>query len=149
MREPYTQLYLHLVWATWDRLPLLIPELQAPVYGCIQVECHSLKAEVIALGGVVDHVHLLVRFPTTISVADLVKQVKGSSSHLVTHRLPVPEGFKWQGAYGAFTLSKAEVPRIRDYILNQEQHHAEATLDAELETCFIEDPPPSRRRPGG
>src|SRR5947209_2742512 len=83
LRQPYTQLYIHLVWSTWDRLPLLTPELKATVYVCIQAECHALNTDVIATGGIEDHVHLLVRIPTTISIADLVKQIKGASSHLV------------------------------------------------------------------
>jgi len=123
MREPYTQLYLHLVWATWDRLPLLPAELRPAVYGCIQAECRQLDADVVAIRGTEDHVHLLVRISTTISVAQLVKQVKGSSSHLVNRRLTSEGTFKWQGGYGAFTVSKRNVPLVREYILRQEDHH--------------------------
>jgi len=141
MREPYTQLYLHVVWATWDRLPLLSPELARPVYACIQAECVQLKCQVIAIGAIEDHAHLLVRFPTSVSVAELVKQVKGSSSHLVTHELEPGSGFKWQGYYGAFTASKTELPRIREYILRQAEHHARGELDFmwELADGFVDD----------
>src|SRR5215207_6262483 len=100
--RPYTQLFAHIVWATWDRAPLLDAELLHVVDAAIRRECVEMRVEVIAFGGMPDHVHLLVRFPTTISVADLVKQVKGSTSHLLTQRLRVP--FKWQGRYGAFTV---------------------------------------------
>ena len=100
MREPFTQLYLHLVWATWDRLPLISSERRDPIYACIQNECSELRCDVLGLGGIEDHAHLLVRFPTTVSVAQLAKQVKGASSHLIaqtdssgkagTDRLPFP-----------------------------------------------------------
>src|SRR4051794_37480960 len=100
MREPYTQLYVHLVWSTWDRQPLLTPELARAIYACMQAECRQLKVDVLAIGGTVDHVHRLVRIPTTVAIATLVKQVKGASSHLATHRLDTANGFKWQGAYG-------------------------------------------------
>jgi putative transposase len=133
MREPHTELYLHLVWSTWDRLPLLTPDLIQPVYACIQSECRELKTEVLAIGGTATHVHLLVRIPATLTVACLAKQVKGASSHLVTHRLDPPDGFKWQGAYGAFTVSRSDVPRICAYVLRQEEHHRNSTLDQELE----------------
>jgi putative transposase len=133
MREPYTQLYLHLVWATWDRLPLLSPELTPSVYACIQAGCTRLRAEVIAIGGVSDHAHLLTRIPATLSVAALVKQIKGASSHLATHRLLGGHTFKWQGAYGAFTVSKSDVPRIHAYIQRQEEHHRDQTLSPEFE----------------
>ncbi|HZT41392.1 MAG TPA: IS200/IS605 family transposase [Chthonomonadaceae bacterium] len=133
MREPYTQLYVHLVWATWDRLPLITEEIQPQIYACIKAECESLHAEVIALGGIANHVHLLARIPTTISIGILARQVKGASSHLITHHVGTQGFFKWQGGYGAFTVSKADVPRIRDYIYNQETHHRDRTLDAECE----------------
>jgi putative transposase len=131
MRKPFTKLYLHLVWATWDRAPLLTPVLLEAVGNCIRTECVKLGCDVIAFGGVADHVHLLVRFPTTVSIAGLMKQVKGSSSHMVTRRLR--ESFKWQGRYGAFTVSPSHVPRIRDYVLNQERHHAEKSTYPMLE----------------
>jgi len=67
--------------------------------------------------------HLLVHLPTTVEVATVMKQVKGSSSHLITHKIAPGEWFKWQGSYGAFAVSKSEVPQKRLYIQNQEQHH--------------------------
>jgi putative transposase len=99
-----------------------------------------MGVEVIAFGGVADHVHLLVRIPTTITVAVLVKQVKGSSSHLLGQRLRVV--FKWQGGYGAFSLTPSHVARIRNYVLNQEQHHAEGSAYPFLEL------PPEEADPG-
>ena len=87
--------------------------------------------DVLAIGGIADHVHLLIRFPASISLSELVKQIKGSTSHLVTHRSPQP--FKWQGGYGAFTVSKKEVDKISLYIANQEARHAESTTWHSLE----------------
>jgi REP element-mobilizing transposase RayT len=126
MREPFTKLYVHLVWATWDRLPILTPDLMAVVERGVRHECIGLGAEVIAFGGVADHVHLLVRIPAKLSVSELVKQVKGATSHLVNHRLKIP--FKWQGGYGAFSVSHAVLPRVREYVLNQEHHHQYGTI---------------------
>src|ERR1051326_6973411 len=98
MREPWTELFIHLVWATWDRLPLIRPEFKQGVYACITEDCQKLNCEMVAIGGMEDHIHVLVRFHPAISVSDLVKQLKGNSSHLITHRLPNGEPFKWQGA---------------------------------------------------
>jgi putative transposase len=133
MRAPFTQLYLHLVWATWDRHPFLVPEIRGRVYECIQAECVALRVSVIAIGGIVDHVHLLVRVPATVAPAELVKRVKGASSHMVNHDLRAPFYFKWQGAYGAFSVSKRHVPMIREYVLRQEDHHRDQTLYPALE----------------
>jgi REP element-mobilizing transposase RayT len=84
-----------------------------------------------------DHVHVLTRFHTTIAVADLVQHLKGSSSHLVTHELQVGKFFKWQGSYGAFTVAKSDVPRVKAYILDQKRHHAQQMLWHEFEVCEI------------
>ena len=133
MREPYTQLYVHLVWATWDRLPLLTLDRKAAVYACVKAECKKLKMEVLAIGGAEDHLHLLASVPATLAIATMVKQIKGSSSHLVTHTLGHLNEFKWQGAYGAFTVSKHLVPAVRSYILGQEEHHRKGTTDRDME----------------
>jgi REP element-mobilizing transposase RayT len=116
MRAPYTQLYLHCVWGTWDRLPLITPQVESRLYAAILAKCKELKCELIALGGVEDHVHLLVRIPTTLAVAALLKEVKGVSSHLMTHKITPDEFFKWQGAYGAFTVNKDGVETVAKYI---------------------------------
>lgn len=138
MRAPYTQLYLHCVWATWDRLPLITPQIESQVYSAIQAKCKELKCDLIAIGGIEDHVHLLVRFPTTIAVATLVKEVKGASSHLTTHKITPNDFFKWQGSYGAFTVSKDAVKRVTEYVLNQKTHHADKTIFDDFEKCETE-----------
>ena len=133
MREPYTQLYLHLVRATWDRLPLISEDIKPRIYAAIAEKFREFKCVPLAIGGISDHVHLLVRLYTTVAVANLVKEVKGSSSPLVTHEITPNEFFKWQGAYGAFTIRKSEVSRVMAYIQNQEQHHAENKVQPEFE----------------
>ena len=139
MREPYTQLYVHMVWATWDRQPFITPELEPRIYAAIAEKCRDLKCVPIAIGGMEEHVHLLTRFHTTVPIATLAKEIKGSSSHLVTHIIQPDSLFKWQGAYGAFTIRKSEVPTVKSYILNQKQHHAKNTLLPELEEVFALD----------
>ena len=133
MKSPFTQLYLHCVWATWDRLPLMTPEIEQPVYAAILDKCGELKCPPLAIGGMPDHVHLLVGLHTTVAVAELLKQVKGASSHLVTHRLKPGEFFKWQGCYGAFTLAKDAVPVVRAYIECQKEHHSQGSASYEWE----------------
>jgi len=142
MAGTFTQLYLHLVWSTWDRYPILTDKVRPDVYRAIQAECARLATDVIAIGGIDDHVHLFVRMPTTLSPAGLAKQVKGASSHLANHALAKVPFFRWQGGYGAFSVSKNHVPRIRDYVLYQEEHHRLGRLIPDLE------PPPEPTRTG-
>lgn len=128
MGDNYTQLYIHCVWATWDRLPIITPDIQPATYAEILRQCQQLKSTPIAIGGITNHIHLLVSIPPTLSISELMKAVKGSSSHFITHIIRPNEFFKWQGGYGAFTVSPDHLDRIANYIRNQPQHHAQDTL---------------------
>jgi REP element-mobilizing transposase RayT len=134
MRRAQVVVYVHLVWATWDRLPLLTGAVKRMAYRAIGAACEEMEATVVAQGGVEDHVHLLVRLPATLSVAALVKQIKGSSGHLLASEASESGGFfKWQGSYGAFSVSPGQVAVICDYIARQEEHHRLGSLVAEWE----------------
>jgi REP element-mobilizing transposase RayT len=132
MPSAHTELYLHLVWSTHRRHPLVTPELQPRIYGAICDQCAKVKADVIAIGGMPDHTHLLLRVPATMSVADLARRVKGGSSH-VASRAAGSRSFRWQDGYGAFSVSRSIVPRVRAYVLNQERHHRNQTLSPAFE----------------
>src|SRR3990170_5026726 len=133
MRGPFTDLYCHLVWATWDRLPLITPEIKGPLVAATLAKCRDLKVTPIAVRVVSDHAHLLVRMPPSLAVSTFVKEVKGASSHLMTHVVAPSSNFKWQGAYSAFTLAVKDVPAVRAYIADQEQHHADGKTRPEWE----------------
>jgi REP element-mobilizing transposase RayT len=133
MHRNFTQLYLHLVWGTWDRLPLVTPDIQSVIYAAIVKQCSQLECTVITLGGMADHVHLLTGFPPKLTISDLIGKAKGSSSHLITHEIKPGEFFKWQGGYGAFTVSGNQIDQIADYIRNQAQHHRQKSLISDWE----------------
>ena len=133
MRSPYTQIFMHFVWSTWDRHPFLTDDVRPRIYDGIQAVCREMQVDVVAIGGVEDHVHVLVRMPPTVAPSTLVKHMKGSSTHLINYHTGAPFFFKWQGGYGAFSVSKRLVPRVREYILDQEAHHRMGTVFAEVE----------------
>jgi putative transposase len=140
MRHAHTELYVHCVWATWERLPLITPQIEDRLYACIADKCRELGCELIALRGVADHIHLLVCFPPTLEIARLVKEAKGVSSHLMTHDLSPNDFFKWQGAYGAFTVQKDRVPAPTSYIKSQKAHHASGKLVEQWEHWDTDEP---------
>ena len=133
MRRTRVAVFVHVVWGTWDRAPLLVGETERRVYHSIQASCAAMGAEALALGGVEDHVHLLVQLPATIAVADLIKQVKGASAHLATHEVAPDKFFKWQGGYAAFSVGQSQLTVIRAYIAHQKEHHRDETLIPEWE----------------
>lgn len=95
MRRNKLALHLHLNWATWERLPLITPDIERRLYRNIESEARGMGCTVLALNGVEDHTHLLVKYPATISISDLVKQLKGVSSHFVNKVLESNDFFKW------------------------------------------------------
>jgi len=138
MRRNKLALCLYLVWTTWDRLPLITPDIERRLYRNIESEVRKQGCTVLALNGTEDHVHLLVIFPTTITIADVLKHVKGVSSRFVNETLRPPAQFKWQGSYGAFTVSRWDVARIKEYIKRQKEHHRSGELVPEFEETFEE-----------
>ena len=111
MRAPFTQLYVHLVWSTWDRAPVITTNIVARLYASMLAKCKEMKCEPIAIGGIDNHVHLLIHLHPAVAVADLVKNVKGASSHLINHEIAPGLNFRWQGAYGAFSTAKTKSTR--------------------------------------
>ena len=123
-----TQLYIHIVWATHQRLPLVTPDIERPLYRCISEICQRNSCDVLAIGGMPDHVHLFVLLSPKTSISKLVKDVKGGSSHFVSMCLKPGEWFAWQNHYGAFSIALRDKDKIIHYILNQKRHHAEGSL---------------------
>jgi putative transposase len=138
MRRNKLALYLHVVWATWDRLPLIKPEIERRLLRNIESEAQGLGCKVLAINCTDDHVHVLLAIPTTVSIADLVKQMKGVSSHFANDELELEYQFKWQGSYGAFTVSRWDVDKIKQYVKRQKEHHATGELRPEFEETFEE-----------
>ncbi len=133
MRRNKLALYVHLIWATWDRLPLITPQIERRLLRNIESEAQGMGCKVLALNAMPDHVHLLVSVPSTVSIADLTKQVKGVSSHFAGDTLGLKGEFKWQGTYGAFSVSRWDLERIIGYVERQKEHHREEDLVAEWE----------------
>ena len=138
MRRNKLSLFLHLVWATWDRLPMITVDIERRLYREIESEAIKMRCTVLALNGTPDHVHAVLLMPSTVTIADLAKQLKGASSHFVNEVLHPEMPFKWQGSYGAFTVSRWDVDKIVGYVKNQKQHHADATLLPEWEETYEE-----------
>jgi putative transposase len=124
--------YYHLVWATKERSPLITPDREPLLYAYIKGKADTIGCMVEAIGVVNDHIHLIASIPPSMSIADFVKQIKGSSAHHLNHR-PNHQGetFAWQRGYGVLTLGSKQLPTAIEYVMNQKQHHQEAhTIDA-------------------
>lgn len=136
MSHTVQQVYVHVVWATRMRAPLLTGTVRARAWECIRSSATAAGAVVVAVGGVADHVHLLVLLPATVALASVVKRAKGATSHLL-NRIVTAEPFAWQEGYAAFSVDGERVAQLRAYIDCQEAHHAGQTLRAEWEVLDV------------
>ena len=138
MRRSKAEVYLHLIWATHNRLPWLTPELVPRVYACIETVARRLGCTVLALGGMPDHVHLVVMLPPKRAIYVVAQQAKGASSKLAADlsrqwQSSEDRPFYWQEGYGVFSLSRIDLPKVIDYVENQARHHFDGKVWATLE----------------
>jgi putative transposase len=127
----YTQLRYHLVFSTKYRMPLITSTLRDSLYDYLGGVLRGNGGVLLAVGGMPDHVHLLTGWGTTVSVAEMLKLLKGGSSRWINDQ-STTNRFSWQEGYGAFTVSVSQVPRVRKYILNQEEHHKKVSFVQEF-----------------
>ncbi len=124
MSHSYTKLWLHVVFSTKYRAPLIHPSIEGLVYGYLSQQLTEQGCIVKVINGMPDHVHLLFTQNHKLSVADTIKQIKGSSSHWINQQDIIKEKFAWQMGYGAFSVSESQVDKVFNYIVTQKEHHS-------------------------
>ena len=129
MSHTYAQNVIHVVFSTKDRRKLMPNEFRPRMWAYAAGICKNLDILVLAVGGMEDHIHLLIQIPPTLAVAKAVLAIKSNSSRWANE-----EGhkFAWQQGYGAFSVSSSLIPTVIHYIENQEAHHREMSFDAEF-----------------
>jgi len=130
----YWRLYYHLVWATKERLPLITSEREAKLYPYIIAKADSLSCIIHAIGGIENHIHVVVSIPPKLAIADFIKNIKGSSAHFLNQHSSSTNKFVWQEGYGVFSLGSKQLHQAVDYAKNQKIHHLQGTAIASLET---------------
>jgi putative transposase len=129
MSHAYAQNTIHLVFSTKDRRKLITREFQPRLWAYIAGICKHDGIFVHAVGGMDDHIHLLVRIPPVLSVAKAVGAIKSNSSRWANEQ---SEKLAWQQGYAAFSVSASNVSAVIRYIQTQETHHKKMTFEAEF-----------------
>jgi putative transposase len=141
------RLYYHLVWATKERQPLVVPRIEPRLYSYIIGKADSLGCIIHAIGGMEDHIHLITSIPPSLSIAGFVKHIKGSSAYQLNQdSSPTSAKFGWQRGYGVFSLGGKQLDEAIAYVSNQKQHHSQGTAIASLERDNYEDDAPTSRK---
>ncbi|MEO6726871.1 MAG: IS200/IS605 family transposase [Blastocatellia bacterium] len=132
MAQTFTSLLVHVVFSTKHRADLLTPEVELMLFAYIGGILKNEKSVLLASGGTMNHVHLLISQSKNIALSDLLKEVKQSSSKWIKTQGKEFSDFQWQDGYGAFTIGKSQVETIRNYFANQKIHHQKQDFQDEL-----------------
>jgi putative transposase len=131
MPQSLSNILIHLIWSTKDRHPWLKSGIREKTHAFLAGAVRQMDCEAYRVGGVADHVHLAVRLSRTLSVADLVKEVKTASSKWVkTQDASLPD-FAWQQGHGVFSVGMSQKETLLRYIDTQEEHHRTRTFQDE------------------
>ena len=131
MPQSFAAAHLHFVFSTKHRQPHLIPTIAPRVYEYIGGTLRGNGCAPLAIGGMPDHVHLLIGMGREVTIADVVKTTKSASSRWMHDTMPEMAGFAWQSGYGVFAVSQDRVPGVRRYIERQAEHHRAKTFQEE------------------
>lgn len=133
MPHSFNKIWIHAIWATKERAPLINQTFETEIYQFIYEQLRELGCTVRIINGMPDHIHCLFMLNPQKSIADVIKQIKGSSSHHVNQNNLTIDKFAWQTGYAAYSVSESVVEKVYHYINNQKQHHQKKTFQQEYE----------------
>jgi putative transposase len=131
-------MYVHLVFSTKHREPLLLQPLRDQMHAYLATVLKNQECPAIKIGGASDHVHSLFRLSKNHALAQVVEEIKTSSSRWIKTQGSGLGGFHWQNGYGGFSVSRAQVDEVTKYIEDQESHHKAVSFQDEYRR-FLQD----------
>ena len=131
MANTYTQIYLHVVFSVKGRQSLIQKDWKEELHKYICGIVNAKEQKVYAIGGVADHIHILVSIKPNIAFSDLVRDIKANSSKWINEKRFLKGKFQWQEGFGAFSYAQSQLNTVIAYINNQDQHHQKKTFKDE------------------
>ncbi|MEQ1607192.1 MAG: IS200/IS605 family transposase [Pyrinomonadaceae bacterium] len=131
MANTYSQIYLHFVFSTKNRSPIISPDIEERVWAYIAGVAKHHNMTPLQIGGIETHVHALVGVPTTMSSSQGAKALKGDSSYGIRREFTGMADFGWQDGYGVFSVSHSAILSVAEYIKNQREHHSNRSFEEE------------------
>ena len=113
---------VHIVWSTWDRLPLIPADRDAELGAYLGAKARELRCVLLACGSADDHVHVVASLHSTVAVATLAQRLKGASAHDLSRR-GWPHALRWQAGYWARSVGESDVDDLLPYVSRQRSHH--------------------------
>jgi REP element-mobilizing transposase RayT len=137
MGQSLVKNYVHLVFSTKHRQPLIFAPYEEELHRYLGGVCKRLECQPIMVGGYVDHVHILCLLSKKIALMKLVEEVKSHSSKWMKGLDPALFNFYWQDGYAAFSVNPRGVDRVSAYIANQHAHHGKQVFQNELRGLLV------------
>jgi REP element-mobilizing transposase RayT len=135
MPQSLSSVYLHVIFSTKDRFPFLADKsVRNETHAMLGGIAKRLNCSPIQVGGIADHVHLLIQLDRGISQAEMVKELKRASNYWIHERFPELQKFSWQAGYGTFSVSVSNLESVRHYVEGQEEHHRKVSFQDEFRT---------------
>lgn len=131
MANTYSQCFYHIVFSTKERARSIAPKIEQRIWAYIGgiLKNHNMVA--IQIGGIEDHIHVLILARPTNSPSQIAQLIKGESSKWIHEEFPQMKKFAWQDGYAVFTVSKSIVPKVVEYIKKQREHHSTKSFEDE------------------
>jgi REP element-mobilizing transposase RayT len=132
MAQSYVSFLAHIVFSTKDRVPFISADYRDRLYEYIGGIVRRERGILLEIGGMPDHIHLLIRLRASLSLSEMLRLIKGRSSHWMNGLPDLGYRFGWQNGYAAFSVSESRVMAVRQYIATQEEHHTHRTFQQEI-----------------
>ncbi|MCK9212381.1 MAG: IS200/IS605 family transposase [Ignavibacteriaceae bacterium] len=131
MGQSLVKNYIHIIFSTKQRVPLIHQPVEEELYCyiggiCKEMECHPIK-----IGGYTDHIHIICMLSKKVALMNLLEEVKSHSSKWMKTKDTILKNFYWQNGYGAFSVNPSEIDKVIAYIENQKEHHKKKTFQEE------------------
>lgn len=133
MPHSINKIWIHAIWSTKNRMPLIHATIENKIHHFIREQLREQGCPVRIINGMSDHVHCLFLLNSQKSISEVIKQIKGSSSHFINENNFINEKFAWQTGYAAYSVSESVVEKVLQYIKNQKQHHHKKSFQSEFE----------------
>ena len=133
MPQSFNKIWIHAVWATKERTPFIHSSVEQKVFEFIRNQLREIGCPVRIVNGMPDHIHCLFLLNREKSIAEVIKQIKGSSSHYINQNNLISEKFSWQNGHAAFSVSGSAVEKVFLYIKNQKIHHSKKSSQTEVD----------------
>lgn len=131
MPQSLSKVILHIIFSTKNRQPWIASDVRPRMHAYLATICRDIGADLVHVGGVADHVHIVTTLPRTVSQAELIERIKKASSKWIKTVDARYRDFFWQRGYGAFSVSPSQLDAVLKYVESQEDHHRRRAFQEE------------------